>query len=129
MISLVMLSGGIDSTYVLARMLREFEDEVVVHHIHCLNDSQRHVAEQRACNQIVAYCRENYRDFAYSETMIDHRRMLSHGIDMIAAGFEAGVVSASYALATNKNIDRWLVGLLFGRSAGALPRLCDPSQL
>jgi 7-cyano-7-deazaguanine synthase in queuosine biosynthesis len=53
MISLMMLSGGIDSTYVLARLLRETDDEILVHHVHFLNNSNRHIPEAAACKKIV----------------------------------------------------------------------------
>ena len=34
---LVMFSGGIDSTHSLVELLRETDDEVLVHHIHLVN--------------------------------------------------------------------------------------------
>jgi 7-cyano-7-deazaguanine synthase in queuosine biosynthesis len=111
MISLLMLSGGIDSACALTRLLNETDDELLVHHVHLLTNSRRHIPEAEACRKLVDHCRTQYRDFTYSETTIDHRRMLSHGWDLIASGFEAGVVAASYHLATNRNIDRWFVGL------------------
>jgi len=113
MISLLMFSGGIDSTYALAKLLRETEDEVLVHHIHLLTNTGRHIPEARSCKQIVDYCRRTMRPFFYSESAIDHRRFMAHGFDLIAAGFETGMVASSYALASGlqKNIDRWIVGI------------------
>ena len=111
MISLVMLSGGTDSTYVLARLLRQTEDEVLVHHIRLITNFNRHVPEQEASRKIVEYCKREYRGLLYTETAIDHRRMLAHGLDVVAAGFETGVVAASFNSATGKRIDRWFIGL------------------
>ncbi|MCD6074290.1 MAG: hypothetical protein K0Q70_1173 [Rhodospirillales bacterium] len=107
----MMLSGGIDSTYVLARLLRETDDEILVHHVHFLNNSNRHIPEAAACKKIVDYCRTSYRDFSYTETAIDHRRLVAHGFDVIAAGFEAGVIASSFHIATGRNVDRWFIGL------------------
>jgi 7-cyano-7-deazaguanine synthase in queuosine biosynthesis len=111
MISLVMLSGGIDSTYALARLLAETDDEVVVHHVHLITDANRHQPEKEACNRIVEFCRSNYRDFSYTESAIDRRRFVTHGIDVVTAGFEAGNVSASFYVSRGTYIDRWFMGL------------------
>lgn len=111
MISLVMLSGGIDSVYTLYRLLKETDDEVLVHHIHHINNSNRHIPERAACEQVVKYCQEKVRPVAYTQSALDRRRFLAHGQDIVAAGFEAGVVAASYYLATSKYIDRWMIGL------------------
>jgi hypothetical protein len=111
MITLLMLSGGVDSTYLLAKLLKETDDRLVVHHIHLLTNSKRHLPEAASCKNIVKYCQKNYRSFSYTESGIDHRRFLSHGYDLIAAGFEAGVVASSFHSVTRENIDRWAVGL------------------
>ncbi len=111
MISLVMLSGGLDSAYSLVRLLSETDDEVLVHHIHLMTSTNRHDVELEAVAKIVKYCHENIREFSYTQTAIDHRKMAAHGYDMVSAGFEAGVIAASYHLTTQKNIDRWIVGL------------------
>jgi hypothetical protein len=113
MISLVMLSGGIDSTYALCKVLAETNDEVLVHHVHLLTDSGRHIPEAAACLRIIEYCRSRYRPFHYSESGIDHRRFVSVGYDMIAVGLEAGMVASSYYQVMGKSqyINRWIVGL------------------
>lgn len=110
-ISLLMLSGGLDSAWALVKLLKETDDEVLVHHMHLITDFRREEPEKQSCQKIVEYCRKHYRPFTYSETAIDHRGMSSHGIDLIAAGFTAGVVAASYFSETNKHIDRWIVGI------------------
>lgn len=111
MITLVMLSGGLDSTYVLYKLLRESDDEVLVHHVHLLTNLGRHVPEAESCKSVIGYCRTNVRPFGYTESAIDHRRFQCHGYDVLAAGFEAGMVAASFHMATGKYIDRWTVGI------------------
>jgi len=110
MISLMMFSGGIDSTYSLVRLLNETQDEVLVHHVHLVTNTNRHVAEQSACAKIVEHCQKNIRAFSYTESVMDRRKFVAHGYDFLSAGFEAGIVSASYYLTTKKDIDRWIVG-------------------
>lgn len=110
MITLLMLSGGLDSTYALARILRETEDEVLVHHVHMLNNSGRHEREAEACANIVKYCTEQYRPFSFTQSVIDHRRFIAHGYDLVAAGFEAGMVAASFYMTHNRNVFKWIVG-------------------
>ncbi|MDP6429467.1 MAG: hypothetical protein QF393_15720 [Rhodospirillales bacterium] len=111
MISLLLLSGGIDSTYTLAKLLNDTDDEVLVHHIHLVTNSGRHEPEAEACKNIVEFCQSHYRPFSYTQSAIDRRRFVSHGYDLLSAGFEAGVVSSSYFLATSNIVDRWFVGL------------------
>jgi hypothetical protein len=111
MITLLMFSGGLDSTYVLFKLLRDTDDVVVVHHIHLLTNLGRHVPEASSCLKIVDYCRKNIRPFSYSESAIDHRGHRCHGYDLIAAGFEAGMVASSFYAATHKYVDRWTLGV------------------
>jgi len=113
MISLVMLSGGIDSAYALHKVLTETDDEVLVHHVHLLTDLGRHIPEASACQSIARYCQKFIRPFHYSESTIDHRRFVAHGYDLMAAGFEAGMVASSFHIAhrNKKSIDRWIVGI------------------
>ena len=113
MISLVMLSGGIDSAYALYKVLKETDDEVLVHHIHLVTDLGRHIPEAKACTEIIEYCKKNLRAFHYSESTIDHRRFVAHGYDLMAAGFEAGMVASSFHVVSGgrRAIDRWIVGI------------------
>lgn len=111
MITLVMLSGGLDSAYVLYRLLHETDDEVLVHHVHLLTDLGRHIPEAKSCQRIVEYCRSNVRAFTYSESTIDRRGFCCHGYDLLSAGIEAGVVAASFSMRTRRYVDRWTVGI------------------
>ena len=103
--TLVMFSGGVDSTYVLLKLLCETRDEVFAHHIHLVNYEGRHTVEAQRCRQIVEYCRRSVRAFHYTESAIDHRGFRFFGIDMISVGFEAGLVAHSYL------IPRWTCGI------------------
>lgn len=102
---LVMLSGGIDSTYLLARSLRETKGAVQAHHIHLVNPEGRHEAEAEACRKIVEFCRRNYRDFTYSESTVI-RSGPSFGLDIMTVALEAGVVAANMS----QWPQRWMVG-------------------
>lgn len=108
--TLVMLSGGIDSVYTLAKLLSDTDDDILVHHVHMMNNEGRYRAEATSCEQIVSFCRSHYRDFRYSFSGVDHTGLLCPGFDMIIIGFEAGVVSHSYFAASGKMPDRWTVG-------------------
>lgn len=111
--SLLMLSGGIDSAYALHKLLRETDDEVIVHHVHLVTDQGRHIPEAKSCQQIVEYCKSSLRSIFYTESTIDHRRFLTPGFDINAVALEAGMVSSSYHMATRqkKTIDRWVIGM------------------
>jgi hypothetical protein len=76
---LVTWSGGLDSTYGLVRVLRETDDEIFVHHIHRFapHDDKNDPAqscryEATAVGRMLPLIRERYRDFAYSESLVDN---------------------------------------------------------
>ena len=69
---LLMLSGGIDSTYLLYHYLRDTEHRVHAHHISIrYPHQQRWRAEDPACEKIVEWCRANLREFEYSTSRFD----------------------------------------------------------
>ncbi|MBK6632099.1 MAG: hypothetical protein IPG33_14335 [Betaproteobacteria bacterium] len=73
MATLLMLSGGVDSAAALIKLLSENREPVFAHHI-VLSDSEsstRHKAENYACDRLVNYCREHYRDFSYTKSLWD----------------------------------------------------------
>jgi len=109
-VTLIMLSGGVDSVYGLAKLLRESDDVVLAHHIHLINQEGRHKLEATACKQVVEYCKKNYRDFTYTESLIDRRKFKAFGMDVFTAAFEAGIVVQSFHADTGSLVDRWTVG-------------------
>lgn len=109
-VSLVMLSGGVDSVYVLHRLLRESDDEVIAHHIHFVNREGRHKAEDMACKRIVAHLRKTVRPFHYTESTIDRRRFNAFGMDDMCTGFEVGIISNSFLMTRGYPVDRWTSG-------------------
>ncbi len=108
--TLVMFSGGIDSIYTLVKVLRETDDEVLVHHIHMVNQEGRHKIEAERARKIVKWCEENIREVKYSESGVDHRGFLFFGYDIVTVGFEAGIVCHSYFASQNRMPDRWAIG-------------------
>ena len=84
-----MFSGGIDSTAMLVKLLVESADELRVHHIRMINREQRELAEQRAVEGILAYCRARYRPFRYSESTLEFRALEAIPIDYISIAFVA----------------------------------------
>src|SRR3982751_1602058 len=84
-----MFSGGLDSTAMLVKLLTEGEDELRVHHIRMANREARDGAEQRAVESIVAWCRERYRAFRYSESGLDFRALEAIPIDYLSIAFVA----------------------------------------
>ncbi len=108
--TLVMLSGGIDSVYVLWDSLTNSDHRVISHHIHFLNAERRELPEARACKNIVRWLSENLRAFDYTESTIDRRGLRFFGYDMIAVGYEAGLAAQASRFGTNKPVDFWRVG-------------------
>ena len=88
-----MFSGGIDSTAMLVKLLatpgEEMRDELRVHHIRMINREKRDLAEQRAVEAIVAYCRRRYRPFRYSESALEFAGLEAIPIDYLSIAFVA----------------------------------------
>ena len=89
MATLVMLSGGIDSTAMLVKLLAEGSDELRVHHIRMANAEGREAAEQRAVDGILGYLRKSYRPFRYSESGLEFRELEAIPIDYLSIAFVA----------------------------------------
>ena len=71
MTTLVMFSGGLDSTAALYKLLTGSEDDLHVHHVHLVNRDGRARAERDAVQAVLAWCRANCRPFSYSESALD----------------------------------------------------------
>ena len=84
-----MLSGGLDSTAALVKLLTDGGDELRVHHIRMINKEKRDLAEQRAVEAIIGYCREHYRPFRYSESGLDFSGLDAIPIDYVSIAFVA----------------------------------------
>jgi 7-cyano-7-deazaguanine synthase in queuosine biosynthesis len=84
-----MYSGGLDSTAMLVKLLAESKDELRVHHIRMQNREGRAQAEQSAVERIVAWCRDRYRPFRYSESALDFRSLEAIPIDYLSIAFVA----------------------------------------
>src|SRR5205814_7205769 len=89
MATLVMFSGGLDSTAMLAKLLQETDDELRVHHIRMVNREARAPAEQAAVERIVAWCRDRYRPFRYTESGLDFAELQAIPIDYVSIAFVA----------------------------------------
>ena len=89
MTTLVMFSGGLDSTAVLVRLLTETDEDLRVHHIRMMNLEDRADAEQRAVESIVSWCQARYRPFPYSESGLDFSGLHAIPIDYLAVAFVA----------------------------------------
>ena len=79
----------LDSTAMLVKLLAQGEDELRVHHIRMTNREDRADAEQSAVERIVAWCRDRYRPFRYSESALDFRELEAIPIDYLSIAFAA----------------------------------------
>lgn len=84
-----MLSGGLDSTAMLWKLLGETDVPLRVHHIRMINREGRADAEQSAVERIVAYCREHCRSFRYSESALSFTELEAIPIDYMAIAYVA----------------------------------------
>lgn len=89
MATLLMFSGGLDSTAALHKLLTGSDDELRVHHIHLVNREARSRAEADAAAAVIAWCREHHRPFQYSESTIEFARLEAIPIDYLSVAFVA----------------------------------------
>jgi 7-cyano-7-deazaguanine synthase in queuosine biosynthesis len=89
MTTLLMFSGGLDSTAALYKLLTGSDDELRVHHVHLINREGRARAESDAAAAVVAWCRANCRPFQYSESTLDFAGLQAIPIDYLSVAFVA----------------------------------------
>ena len=66
--TLILWSSGLDSTGALVHMLTNTDDNIYVHRIVLDNREGRSIAEDLSAKKILAYLREHYRPFVYTES-------------------------------------------------------------
>lgn len=113
--SLVMWSGGLDSTYTLVRLLNETDDEVYAHHVHrnARRDDGRDLAatcdyERDAIAVMLEYIRKHYRPFTYSESSIDLTAFSAFARDTATSMFFAAQAAMTYQFSP---FDRIMIGV------------------
>lgn len=105
-----MWSGGIDSTYTLAKMLKETDHEIHAHHIHLVNKENRAKAESDSINKLLRKL-NCIRSFNFSQSIISYPEYSNIPFDMAIVCFEAGVLQKEHAYNPNKTpFDKWTIG-------------------
>jgi 7-cyano-7-deazaguanine synthase in queuosine biosynthesis len=89
MTTLVMFSGGLDSTAALYKLLTADADELHVHHVHLVNRDGRARAEGDAVRAVLAWCRAHCRPFSCSESTLDFAALQAIPIDYITIAYAA----------------------------------------
>jgi 7-cyano-7-deazaguanine synthase in queuosine biosynthesis len=107
MTTLVMFSGGLDSTAALYKLLTGSADDLHVHHVHLVNRDGRARAERDAVQAVVAWCRANCRPFSFSESALDFDALQAIPIDYLSVAFAACQVAIDVP-----DCDRIAVGIL-----------------
>ena len=108
--NLIMLSGGLDSIFILWDALANTKRKILAHHVELINGENRHQIETEACNKVVDWLKIHCRDFHYNSSTIDRTNLSHFGMDLAAVGFEAGLAAQSYSQRTNETVDFWQIG-------------------
>ena len=66
--TLLMFSGGLDSTGALWELLQNQENKIHIHHLYLLNKEKRAEAEQLSVKNILSYLSTKHYKFKYSES-------------------------------------------------------------
>ena len=107
MTTLLMFSGGLDSTAALYKLLTGGSDELRVHHVHLINREARARAERDATATVIAWCRKHCRPFQYSESTLDFAGLQAIPIDYVSIAYAACQVAID-----TPGCDRIAVGTL-----------------
>lgn len=107
---LVMWSGGIDSTYTLAHLLKNTDHKINAHHIHLMNAERRHLMEAKACLDLFIKMQE-IREFVWTQTTVDYSKIPGHTYDMADVCYHAGAISKAFAQnSKTESFDKWTIG-------------------
>lgn len=109
LVTLVTLSGGVDSTYLLWKLLKVTDDEIIALHVNIANNEGRSEVERIRTEQILLYLSKEIRKFHYVTTGMDHKGLNWYGYDMMTVAFEVGITATSFLFKTNRAVDRWTV--------------------
>jgi len=66
--TLLMFSGGLDSTGALWNLLKDEQNKIHLHHLHLVNLTKRAKPEEIAVKNILLYINKTYRNVKYSES-------------------------------------------------------------
>ena len=107
--SLLLWSGGLDSTYALLRLLRTTQDRVFTHHVQCRGvDTWRGEFEDQAIERLRARLREHDRSFVHTRSTLDLLELSGRGIDISMLAFMAAQAAMTHNLTP---FDRILIGV------------------
>jgi len=111
--SLLLFSGGIDSTYSLVRLLGETRDLVYVHHVHFIDPTHQasRIDFETIAPQVrepLAWMREQMRDFEYSQSLIDVSMFATRARENTSLMFFAAQAAMNYGFSP---FDRILLGV------------------
>ena len=116
--SLLMWSGGPGSTHALLRLLRETEDEVIVHHLHlhagppAAGSGHRCAHQAKAVSRLLPPLQSRERAFVYEESRVDLSALGPRASDHAALAWMAAQSALAHALTP---FDR----IVFGHGAHA----------
>jgi len=111
--SLVLFSGGIDSTYSLVRLLRETRDRVYAHHVRFI-EAERYAAQtslETISPQVrvqMKWLRRHLRDFEYSQSAVDLSSFATRARENTSLMYFAAQAAMNYGFSP---FDRILLGV------------------
>ena len=107
MATLLMFSGGIDSTAALVKLLNDTDEHIYAHHIYKFDlESDFHVeAEAMATSKIIPYCQEKYRPFTYTTSKWEFK-LPYFGWNLTLCAF----VGAQVIRSVGNQINRYAIG-------------------
>jgi 7-cyano-7-deazaguanine synthase in queuosine biosynthesis len=97
LVTIVLFSGGIDSTGALYKLLKETDTPIVAHHINFVNRENRHTIESDVCSKIIPYLKSSVRDFEYNMSTFIFP-FVHIGWDIINAMYIGGLIVKNYAM-------------------------------
>ncbi len=111
--SLVLFSGGIDSTYSLVRLLKETQDLVYAHHVSFIGSKSGSEVTNLdsvalSVREPIAWIRSNLRDFEYSQSLVDLSMFATRARENTSLMYFAAQAAMNYGFSP---FDRILLGV------------------
>jgi hypothetical protein len=99
--AVLMFSGGLDSVALLGSVLEHTQQDLHVHHIEIRNFENRHEAENRSIDEVMAFCEKAYRPFTYTSSVSEFNIGMGGGTDLMLSMF----VAARLTVALGSQVD------------------------
>ena len=104
--TLLMLSGGFSSLFVLIDLLKNTNQTIFAHHVQIQAADHDATAATNACQLIVDYCNLSYRPFKFTQSKIDFQQLSIKHYALPGIVYESALAGRTFEQVCHAKIDR-----------------------